>query len=247
MLEPRFAALLVPALLASAAFAAPLATAADESSKPPEEILADLGRDFAKVRSYHITATTIEESGRVKVRGDVTASGSARFRFAIGRERLRLRVVGKSTFMNGNRAFWGDAATLGREQAALAKRWAGHWVKFPAGMAEMVSPFKPKRMARCMVRVHGTLEHGGMATVGRRRAIVLIDRGDKPGTAPGRLYVSASGRTLPLRLVQTGPAMPGGRPDPLCAEDDETTTGTVRFSAFDKPVSIVAPRRFITP
>ena len=63
------------------------------------------------------------------------------------------------------------------------------------------------------------------------------------GDAPGEISIAATGAPLPLRIVQSGPVPPGGKHDPRCdSEDDTTTAGDLRLSEFDKPVTLTAPK-----
>jgi hypothetical protein len=80
--------------------------------------------------------------------------------------------------------------------------------------------------------------------------VVISNKGDKPGTSPGELYVPAEGAALPTRLTQTGKDKPGGKPDPRCDDDDSgstTTDADIRLSNYDKPVDITAPKGALSP
>jgi hypothetical protein len=71
---------------------------------------------------------------------------------------------------------------------------------------------------------------------------VILDKGDRPGTSPGRLYIAATGEPLPLRTIATGPERPGGKKDPRCDSDTPTRAGDeVLFSRYDEPLDITAP------
>jgi hypothetical protein len=77
---------------------------------------------------------------------------------------------------------------------------------------------------------------------------LLATSGDRPGTAPGRLYVAARGPALPVRITQTGPNRAGRTGDPLCDDPDgknDTTRSDVRLSRFDVPVHIIAPADYL--
>ena len=101
----------------------------------------------------------------------------------------------------------------------------------------------PKYLASCYATGLGTLSNNGVKTLDGRKVIVLEDKGDKPGTAPGLLYVAAEGPFLPLREVQTGPSKPGGKRDKRCdAGDDKTTTADVTYSQYNRVPRLKAPR-----
>ena len=99
-------------------------------------------------------------------------------------------------------------------------------------------------MGYCLVKEAGTVTKAGARTVAGEQVVVLTDKGDKPGTSPGELYVPASGPALPTRVRQTGPEKAGGTPDPRCEDDDgdNTNDSDVRLSDYDKPVDIEAPK-----
>jgi hypothetical protein len=235
--------------LGLAASGGPPASAADEASKSPKRIIADLSRDLRKVKNYHFAGTQVDGSGGSSVAGDVTASGRANVVIRQGTTAVRVVLLPSAAYLRGNDAYWRKAG--GQDGTSVARELAGRWVKLPSsGAKEFASLFEdlsPKRLAACAAVGTGTLTKGAQATVGGRKAIVIVDQGDKPGTTPGKLYVSASGRVLPLRVTQTGRRRAGGHLDPRCQdEDDDSTASDVRFSAFDKPLSIAAPKGAIT-
>jgi hypothetical protein len=248
MLSRRSRALATLTPLTLAAFGGPLATAADEASKPATAILADVARDFAKLRTFHFRTTQTDKDGRTRTSGDVDASGSVDMKVGYAGARWRFRVVGRQGFMKGNKAFWFGTAYDGPLPAELAEL-PGHWVKLSADSAvtKSMRSLTPARFVHCLVTVHGTLAKAGIEKQDGRRAIVLVDRGDKPGTAPGKLYVTATGPVLPLRSVQSGPLKSGGpRNNRRCNKGGEMiSTSETRFSAFDQPLNIQAPRDYI--
>ena len=224
----------------------PLAAAADESTKTPAQILADVKRDLAKVRGYHFSGSEIDGKHTTRVTGDVSAAGRADMTIREAGTRARVILVPGAYYLNANAAFW--KANGGSQGPAVADKLAGRWFKTTdPGLRSLVAEFLPKHVASCVSAGTGTLSNGGVSSVGGRRAVVVIDAGDQPGTAPGKLYVSASGPSLPLRIVQTGPTRPGGHIDKRCQDEPSTSTASdVRFSGFDQPRHIHAPKGAIT-
>jgi hypothetical protein len=225
--------------LALAACGGPWAAAADESSKPAKQILADAAADLAKVRSFHVAGTQTDADGHARLTGDVSASGDSRLKEVLGKQVIEVRVVGTRAYLRANRAYWSSESV-----GALAGKLAGHWIVVPGGdksVKALSNSLTPKRLAYCARHSAGTVTKAGTTLLGGRRVIVLKGEGDRPGTNPGRLYVAASGPTLPLRIVQTGPAKPGGK-DTRCTDSTDTTTASdARLSAFGKPVPVTAP------
>ncbi|MCW3023449.1 MAG: hypothetical protein JWR30_2771 [Conexibacter sp.] len=245
----RSASLITALPLALVAAGGPLASAADESAKSPRQILADLSRDLGKVRNYHFSGSQTDPDGRSSLAGDATASGRANLVIRKGASAVRLIAVPAGVYVKGNAAYWKSVG--GSNGASIAKQLADRWVKAPGSqdksLVAMFQDLTPKHLASCTAVGTGTLAKGGTATIAGRKAVVIVDRGDKPGTTPGRLYVTASGPVLPLRVTQTGRRRAGGRLDPRCQEkDDKSTASDLTFSRFDAPLKIAAPHGAIT-
>ena len=79
----------------------------------------------------------------------------------------------------------------------------------------------------------------GAGTVGGRSAVIVVSDGSVPGSAPGKVYVAATGPAWPLRAVVTGPRRPGG--SGVCAEQTTARTSDITISDFNQPVSVTAP------
>jgi hypothetical protein len=241
----RSLALLVP-VLAAAGLAVPLAVASDEASKTPQQILADVQRDLAKVRSYHFSGSEVDRGSTTRMSGDVSASGRADVTFRERAASVRVILLPSAMYLKANAAFW--KANGGKNGRKIADKLAGRWLKTSdASLKSIIDELMPKRLASCASVGTGTLKKGGVSSVGGKRAVVIVDEGDKPGTTPGRLYVSTSGRILPLRELQTGKRKRGGHVDSRCEDPHDTSTSSdVRFSAFDEPLHITAPHGALT-
>jgi len=217
---------------------------ADRTSGTPDQILAAAAADIAKVRSYHVEGTETDKDGVSRLSGDVSSEGRLRFSLKTGKRALGIIVVGPTTYLRANEAFWDEE---GGASEALAATLADRWVKAPAGADDTLKGLLPKDLSYCLRRDNGSLSKVGSRSLEGRKVVVIADRGDKPGTAPGELSVSTSGRVLPVRVTQTGKERPGGRRDPRCDsnanddEDDTTTSSDIRLSDYDKPVRITAP------
>jgi hypothetical protein len=207
-----------------------------EPERSTDEILSDVARALGKVRSYHVEGESVDEDGRGQFEGDVTASGSMRFSVRVGDARARMVIAGSTSFLNANGQFW---RTQSRAPEATARLLSDRWVKVPPGGQNPLGNMAPETVAYCLTHDIGTVVVKGRQRFAGQDVVVLTDRGDKPGTAPGDLYVGESG--LPLRVVQTGPRRPGTH-DARCGDADGTTTESdIRLSAFDEPVEITAP------
>lgn len=233
----------VPAATATAANrSAPSArTAADRAAQAPEAVLAEVVRTLRKVRSLRYTGTFTDAEGTMHVVADVASARRTRVSVRQGRTRFTIIALPSSAYFLGNAAFW---TSSGGEKR---KRYAGRWLHATKRNAKTFTSFfpvtGPKLIASCISTNHGTLavERGSLDG---KPVVVIVDRGDKPGTTPNKLYVAASGPALLLRQLQTGPRTPGGEVDARC-EDEElpSTASDVRLSRFDRPLKIIAPKR----
>jgi hypothetical protein len=232
---------------ASKTAAAPAATTgSSEADKPAQEILQDMAKALGQVRSYHVAGTQKGKDGTMRLEGDVAADGRVNLTVDQQGSKIGLIVVGRDAYFKADADFW--RKTAGPSGAALAKRLANRWVKSPSGadkdMRELVDSVNPKTLSYCATRNVGELTKNGTADVDGQQAIVLVDAGS-PGSSPGKIFIAAEGRPLPLRIQQTGPDQPGGgKPDPRCDDDDsddDSTGSDVRLSDFDQAVDIVAP------
>jgi hypothetical protein len=170
-------------------------------------------------------------------------SGPMRFRLGQGRQKIGLIVTRSATYVRASRGFWRQQHIKNAKELKLL---SNRWIKVPGGrgVADLGKQFTPATLARCLTTNLGTVTKRPATTFQGRRVIVLADKGDKPGTSPGLLYLTAAGRVLPVRAVQTGRQRPGGHPAAACGGADRTTTRTdIRFSRFDKPVKIGAPAK----
>jgi hypothetical protein len=217
---------------------------ADRASQPPEQILKDARSALQGVRSYHVSGTTVDEDGRNAVSGDVSDDGSLRFSVRNKGTTLAVVVAGGQTYLKAGRRFWLEGN--GAQGPALARLFADRWVKMPAREARSlqanVKQLLPKELAFCLSQNLGTLQTVGARTVDGKRVVVVRDKGDKPGTAPGELYLPATGPALPVRTRQTGPRKAGGRIDKRCSEDGSVTTSSdATLSRFDAIGRITPP------
>jgi len=219
-----------------------------EADKDPKAILSDVKRDLAQVKSLHFAGTQEEKGHTTKISADLMASGAASIAVSEGTAAFRMILLPKAVYLKANATYWKTAA--GQDGKALARKLAGRWVKAPAKAGDSLRPllkeFSPKELASCADVGVGTLTKKGTAKVGGRDTVVLRDAGDKPGTAPGLLYVTTSGPILPLRATQTGPRK-AGKVDEKCQDaDDKSTAADITFSRFDEVTRITAPHGAIS-
>jgi hypothetical protein len=212
-------------------------------AKSAEQILDESAAALEKASSFHMEGTLRLDGERTAVEADYERPSN--FRLTFGQGGLKASIIGidDAVFINANRAFW-------KQQAAgeAADALAGRWFRAPTSAKDfrsLTEDIDPKTLSYCLATDHGTLERGGSAQVDGRPAVVLIDKGDRPGTAPGKVYVAATDEPLPLRMLLTGSTRPGGKPDPRCSDDDKDDAGRkgdqLTFSRYDEELGIKAP------
>jgi hypothetical protein len=231
-------------LLAFAALAALAGCGGDDSSdsndvasKSANQIVADSAAALSKVKSFHAEGT----QGSTKVVADIELPEKLRIQIREKDSSASIIAVEGSVYVKANEAYWNDQGV-----GNAAPKLAGKWLKSPTTAAEfrdLTKGLDLETLSRCLSKDHGTLAKGGEETVDGKKAVVVLDKGDQPGTAPAKLYVAASGEPLPLRTLATGNERPGGKKDPSCNPDgsraekgDEKT-----FSRYNEPLDITAP------
>jgi hypothetical protein len=206
-------------------------------SKPPEEILAATAHALSRAKSFHVESTE-RGSSAPSVTADVGLPKQLRLVLKDRDASGSIVVADGAFYMKGNAAYWKhlDAA---RDADVLA----GRWFKVPLSLAkDLTTALDRRTLSRCLVTEHGTLARGGTATVDGKRAVVIVDKGDRPGTTPGKLYVAASGEPFPVRILVTGKQRPGGHEDPECGDEAPMRAGDeVVFTHYNKPLDVSAP------
>ena len=246
-----FAAMVFVILPAAARADGPRGAAAstaelDAAAERPEVLMRELARDLSQVKSFRYNGIVVDPRQRTWLSGVSTRQGRSRMTLKVGRQVSRMVRLPSRVFFNFNRAF--IVANFDRSRSNL--RRAGRWMvtsKQNAGeLGVGIAESEPRRLARCLTSKTGTLRQGGSASVAGQPAIVVIDRGDRPGTTPRKIYLAASGPRLPLRIVQTGKRKAGGSPDTRCRDaEDDMLRSDLRFTGFNARVKITAPRRAI--
>jgi hypothetical protein len=208
------------------------------AAQPAKQILADVVSGLGRVRSYHVHGRFTDKDGPASLSGDVSVGGRARLRFEQGGQRFQLWVIDTTTYLRANDKFWHEQAGPG-----AASVLADQWVKTQKrDQRRLVDDLLPRTLASCLSKNHGVITKKGPGHVDGQKTVVLHDDGNSPAGAPGDLHVAATGRPLPLRVVQTGPERPGKQPDPKCGDgDSKTEESDISLSKFDEPVRIAAP------
>jgi hypothetical protein len=217
----------------------------------PADAIAKAKSALGKVSNYALSGTGTDKDGSAtKVAGSFSASGPADFVLGEGRTTLHVIALPKAVYVRANLAYWKQA--VGKDHASVAARLANKWIKESvkegADATSGLGELSPKHVASCLDSHVGTLTNKGEKTVGGRKVVVIADAGDKPGTAPGELWLDER-TALPVRELQTGPAKAGGRKDAACDDSfpDTTAKSDVTLSKFGKAPKVVAPKGAVSP
>jgi hypothetical protein len=217
-------------------------SAASESngiaSKSPQQILDASANALKDVKTFHVEGT---QGKSTSVKADVGLPDQFRFNLRQGRAAALMLLTGGSLYIKANDDYWKQVGGNARGSGQLA----GRWFKLPSENSQLqllTKQVDPKVLSRCLREDHGTLANGGTATVNGQPAVVVIDKGDKPGTARGKLFVAATGDPLPLRTLATGSERPGGAKTGDCEDSTPTQAGDEAvFSRYDEPVDLKPP------
>jgi len=211
----------------------------DEAGKSADQILADAVDALKSAKSFHISGHSQSGSGDVDL--DLVAPNSAAGTISQDGVPFHFVYLGGKAYAQG-REFWAKFAPQAVDVVG------DHWVLLPSTAAGGFSQFADFNVfTTCLAQDHGTLSKGGTTTVDGQSAIVLMDAGDKPGTAAGKLYIAADGTPYPLKLEVTGSASasPSAVASPAAGGATCSSSsgggGTLIFSKFDSAASVTPP------
>ena len=212
-----------------------------EADKSANQILADAVSALRSAKSFHMEATSTGGSP-FELTLDVVSGGAARGKLTSSGASADLVATGGKVYLRGQNFF---AKSAGPQAAAVI---GDRWVIVPSsadisGFQELLDT---SRLAYCLQNDHGTISKGGTGSVGGQAAVILVDKGDKPGTSPGKLFVAAGGTPYPLELAVSGNATPGTPPGgSQCGASGNSGTsggtGTFFLSRFDESITVTPP------
>ncbi|HEX4106885.1 MAG TPA: hypothetical protein VHX88_02050 [Solirubrobacteraceae bacterium] len=232
-----------PTTTASATATAP---ASNIASKSAPQILASAEAALSKVHSFHFQGVQNTTTGVATITGEFALPGGFDVNLDQRGQTISLILAHGVAYFRASASFWRSQS--GANGAELAKLLANRWLSAGTSALPEVDQFvaltNPATVGRCVLGGKlGTLSVLGSSSVSGQPAIVLAAAADKPGTAPGRLYVAATGQPLPLRIMQTGGYTKGVTTDPVCHTTPDTgkETSTVTLTDYNAPVTIAAP------
>ena len=216
-----------------------------EAAKPPAQILLDAAAALRSAGTYVLQGSLTQGSTRTAVKLTVGGPASFDFVFTKGPGTAEFIQLPGAEYVRANAAFWRSLSPL------VASRFAQRWVRIsPAsvhGLSTTLSRYSPGTLGRCLASHRGTLSIAGTTTVDGRRAILIKDAGNVPGSTPTAMAVAATGRPYLLHMTSTGQTRPGGKVD-VCHTGTGTTGGAnVAFSDYGRVPAITAPSPVVNP
>lgn len=212
-----------------------------EAGKSPQQIAADAVAATKRLHSFRLDGTITQTGGTMRLAGAVAGPGRMSFSERRASDGVQVIALGGVTYMKASRAYYSAQPKLTPVQVA---RYADQWLKLPTTSdpsfaAALARDTNLSIELRCWAARRRGLSVAGTGSVDGRAAVILASDGSAPGSAPGRVYVAATGPAWILRAVVAGPRKPGG--SAACAEPATTDTSDITISHFNEPVALAAP------
>jgi hypothetical protein len=215
------------------------------SGGDPQAILDDARKALGELKSFHMEGTAVDKSdGEQTLSGDIALPGRVQLKLTTKEGTAEILLADKTVFFRADRDYWQSQNVPDQALSLLVDKWVKAPSNQEVGAEEFLALSDPAKIGKCLIGDDsGTLAGPEKGEVDGTPVDIVIGKGDKPGTSPGRLSVAAEGDPLPLRFEQTGPQKPGGTPDAECGDDgdSDTQSSDIRLSKFDEPVDIKAP------
>ena len=160
-----------------------------EEGKTADQILSDALSALDAQQDVHISQTSTNSTGTFKEDALITGDG------------------GRASITDPSGMTTVIVVTGG---AGYVSQGGGPFQQLSGDLLTQVSRITLHQTVRCARTEHGTLTKGSISTVNGRRVIAIMDDGKAPGATPGTLDVALDGAPLPLHIMQTGAATPGG-------------------------------------
>lgn len=212
-----------------------------EAAKSPQQIATDVVAATRHLHSFRLAGTFTDPGGTTRVTAAVAGPGRMSFSEQRASDSVQVIALGGVTYMKASRAYYAAQPKLTPAQVTT---YANRWLKLstasnPSFAADLARNTDLNIKLRCWAERRRGLSVAGTGIVGRRDAVVVASDGSVPGSAPGRVYVAATGPAWPLRSVVTGPRKPGG--SGVCVEPTISRTSDIAITDFNQPVPLAAP------
>jgi hypothetical protein len=200
-------------------------TAADNgiASQTPDEIIKSMQAAVKQAKSVHIIGAGATGGTSIALNLKLVTGKGGAGHVALGGLGFDIVRVGNKVYIKASKKF------LVHYAGSAGELLAGRWFTVSKSVQGLGSlePFTdlPKLMNQILSAASGTLTKGSPTTVDGQPAIPITDSANG-----GTLYVATTGPAYPLKLV---PSKGKG-------------TGAIRFTDWDQPVSLAAPKGAIS-
>jgi hypothetical protein len=186
------------------------------ASKRPEQIVAAAVKAIDEVSSVHVAGSLVDNGIPVSLDLRLARSGGGEGTVSENGLSFRLIAVNHNLYILGSPAFWNHFGG-----SAAAKLFHNKWLKVPNSgqFATLGALTSIRALFGQLLTSHGKLAGPGRATMDGQPAVTVRDT-----TAGGTLYVATTGQPYPLQILKAG-----------------HNGGHVRFSDFNRPVSLQPP------
>ena len=184
-----------------------------------DKALAKVKADAATVKSVHVKGKIVKNGNTLGL--DVHAgAGEGEGTLLVGGGTVEIRLVDGVAYLRGDEAALQSFGASAAEVSSTANKWLKSQAS--GGPFESFTLFLDRsKLFDSLLDPSGTIKSGSTTTLNGKKAYTLIDTSSTDG---GTLYVSATGKALPLRIAAAG-----------------TEGGTVDFLDYDAPVNVEAP------
>jgi hypothetical protein len=190
------------------------------ASKSPAEIVSAAQSAVAGVNSVHVSGSVTSSGSPISLDLNLVNGKGGRGSMSVNGLSFQIVALTQEIYINAPSSFWkhfgGNAA---------AQLLSGKWLKAPANgqFASFASLTNLNQLFSKLLSSHGTLSNGGTTTVNGQKVVAVKD-----SSQGGTLYVAATGKPYPVRVIKSG--SDGGRVD---------------FDKFNQSVSLSPPANAI--
>jgi hypothetical protein len=203
------------------------------ASKSPTEIVSAAKAAADGASAVHVSGSTVTAGTPLTFDLSLVAGKGGRGRIAENGLSFELIELEETVYIKGSSSFYKHFAG-----AAAAQLLQGKWLKASAANASFAGLSSLTELHKLLdaAFAHGNrpLVSIGTSTVGGQAVVGVQDT-----IQHERLYVATTGKPFPIEVAKNGTTEAGGHSPP--ASIPRSASGTITFTAWDKPVALTAP------
>ena len=187
-----------------------------------DKALEQVKADADTVKSVHVKGKISQSGNTLELdvhAGDAEGEGT----LTVGGGTVEIKLVDGTAYLRGDETALKSFGANDQEVAATANKWlksdaaSGPFASFTAFLDR-------DKLFESLLDPNGTLKTGDTTTINGQPAYTLVDTATEAEGGGGTLYVSATGKALPLRIAKAG-----------------TEGGSVDFTDYDAAINVEAP------